>query len=55
MPGLGYWFAERQQQGVWGLLLAIAWASVFSVGVLAARLWYLRPAAIPQLTQPSPP
>lgn len=55
MPALGYWFAERQQQGVWGLLLAIAWASVFSVGVLAARLWYLRPAAVPQLAQPSPP
>jgi MATE family multidrug resistance protein len=39
MPGLGYWFAELQGHGVWGLLLAIAWASVFSVGVLVARLW----------------
>jgi len=45
MPGLGYLFGEVQGHGVWGLLLAVAWASVFSVGVLAARMWHLRPAA----------
>ena len=44
MPGLGYLFAELQGKGVWGLLLAIAWASVFSVAVLAARMWHLGPA-----------
>lgn len=49
MPGLGYLFAEVQGRGVFGLLLAIAWASVFSVGVLAARMWHLRPA------RPRPP
>jgi MATE family multidrug resistance protein len=44
MPGLGYFFAEVQGKGVLGLLLAVAWASVFSVSVLVARMWHLRPA-----------
>ena len=52
MPGLGYWFGELQGRGVLGLLLAIAWASVFSVGVLAARMWHLRPADPRMLSQP---
>jgi MATE family multidrug resistance protein len=43
MPGLGYLFAELQGQGVFGLLLAILLSSVFSVGVLVARMWHLRP------------
>ena len=47
MPGFGYWLAEVQGRGVTGLLLAIAGASVFSVGVLAARLWQLRPRVEP--------
>lgn len=41
MPGLGYLFAELQGHGVRGLMLAVAWASVFSVAVLAARLWWV--------------
>jgi MATE family multidrug resistance protein len=48
MPGLGYLFAELQGLGVQGLMLAIFWASVFSLGVLAARLWWLsRTRALP--------
>jgi len=41
MPALGFLLAEAQQLGVRGLLLAIFWASVFSVGVLVTRLWQL--------------
>jgi multidrug resistance protein, MATE family len=41
MPGLGYLFAELQGHGVRGLVLAILWSSVFSVAVLALRLWWL--------------
>jgi MATE family, multidrug efflux pump len=37
MPVLGYWLAERQGQGVAGLLLAIAWSSLLSAGVLIGR------------------
>jgi MATE family multidrug resistance protein len=47
MPGLGYLFGELQGRGVFGLLLAIAWSSLFSVSVLVARMWHLRPAALP--------
>jgi multidrug resistance protein, MATE family len=47
MPGLGYAFAELQGMGVRGLLLAIAWSSVFSVSVLAARMWRLTPSRLP--------
>jgi MATE family multidrug resistance protein len=41
MPGVGYVLAELQGLGVRGLMLAVFWASVFSVGVLASRLWWL--------------
>jgi MATE family multidrug resistance protein len=41
MPVLGLTFSEAQGLGVRGLMLAIACASVVSVGVLAARLWFL--------------
>jgi MATE family multidrug resistance protein len=45
MPGLGLFLGEYQQLGVRGLIYAIFWSSVFSFGVLAARLWRLtRPA-----------
>jgi len=41
MPVLGVTFSEAQGLGVRGLMLAIAVASVLSVGVLMARLWFL--------------
>jgi MATE family multidrug resistance protein len=41
MPALGYWLAERAQQGVAGLLRAILAASVLSAGVLTLRLVWL--------------
>jgi MATE family multidrug resistance protein len=41
MPVLGLMFSEHQGLGVRGLMLAIVWASVLSVGVLACRLWFL--------------
>jgi MATE family multidrug resistance protein len=41
MPGLAVLLVEVHKLGVRGLMQAIAWASVFSVGVLAARLWRL--------------
>lgn len=41
MPVLAYYLAERAQQGVAGLLHAILWASVLSVGVLTLRLIWL--------------
>ncbi|HEY6726311.1 MAG TPA: MATE family efflux transporter [Polyangiaceae bacterium] len=47
MPLLGFILAERQAQGVRGLLLAILGASVLSCGVLSARTWMLR-SALPQ-------
>ncbi|HET8938337.1 MAG TPA: MATE family efflux transporter [Polyangiales bacterium] len=48
MPGLGYVLAELQGLGVRGLMLAVFWASIFSVGVLASRLWWLtRARALP--------
>jgi multidrug resistance protein, MATE family len=37
MPGIAYVLAERMGQGVAGLLAAIFWSSVLSVGILAAR------------------
>jgi MATE family multidrug resistance protein len=46
MPPLGWWLAEHGGRGVGGLIEAIAWASLVSVSVLAARLWFLaRPTA----------
>ncbi|MGE0830979.1 MAG: MATE family efflux transporter [Hyphomonadaceae bacterium] len=42
MPALAFWLAEMQGMGVAGLMLAIFWSSVVSVGVLLARLWALR-------------
>lgn len=41
MPALALWLAEMQGKGVAGLLYAIFWASVLSVGVLIARYWLL--------------
>jgi MATE family multidrug resistance protein len=41
MPPLGFFLAERGGQGVSGLMAAIFWASVLSVGVLSARMWLL--------------
>jgi MATE family multidrug resistance protein len=48
MPGLGLLLAEVRGLGVLGLLHAILWASVLSVGVLAYRLYVLtrRTAAV---------
>lgn len=48
MPVLGYWLAEHQGMEVAGLLIAIFWASVASVGVLLLRWWMLarRPAPV---------
>jgi MATE family multidrug resistance protein len=37
MPVLGYWLAEHLRMEVTGLLIAIFWSSVASVGVLLAR------------------
>jgi len=47
MPVIGYWLAEREGMGVAGLLFAIFWSSVLSVGILVARWWALsaRPPA----------
>lgn len=44
MPLLGFTLAEREAQGVSGLLLAILGASVLSCGILSARTWMLRRA-----------
>lgn len=41
MPVLGLTFSERRGLGVRGLLMAIVWASVLSVSVLACRLWFI--------------
>ncbi|GAM99073.1 multidrug and toxin extrusion (MATE) family efflux pump YdhE/NorM [alpha proteobacterium U9-1i] len=41
MPVLGFFFAERLEMGVVGLLFAIFWASVASAGVLILRWWVL--------------
>ena len=42
MPVLAFIWAEKQGQGVAGLMLAILTASVLSCGVLSARIWMLR-------------
>ncbi len=41
MPLIGYWLAEHEGMGVAGLLFAIFWSSVLSVGILLARWWAL--------------
>ena len=41
MPVLGFALAEASGGGVAGLMYAILWSSVLSVGVLCARLWWL--------------
>lgn len=46
MPALAFWLAEIQGGGVGGLIWAIFWASVLSVGVLMGRLWFLRGRAL---------
>ena len=47
MPVLGYWLAEHQNMGVVGLLFAIFWASVVSVGILIARWWAIAKTPAP--------
>jgi MATE family multidrug resistance protein len=41
MPPLGFVLAELNGMGVAGLMHAILWASVLSMGVLCVRLWWL--------------
>jgi MATE family multidrug resistance protein len=47
MPPLAFWLGEMLGRGVGGLLEAIMWASVLSVGVLIARLAWLTRATGP--------
>jgi MATE family multidrug resistance protein len=51
MPVIGFWLGERQGHGVAGLLAAVLSASALSVGVLTARLGWLKkspqPVSIP--------
>lgn len=54
MPGLGLLFAEVRGLGVTGLLYAILWASVVSVGILAMRLRTLTRREAAQLWDPPP-
>jgi multidrug resistance protein, MATE family len=56
MPGLGLLLAEVRALGVLGLLHAILWASVLSVGVLAYRLFVLtrRTSAASDVHVPQP-
>ncbi|HEX6241015.1 MAG TPA: MATE family efflux transporter, partial [Polyangiales bacterium] len=42
MPFVGFWLGERQGQGVAGLLAAVLISSALSVGVLTARLGWLK-------------
>ncbi|MGE0044481.1 MAG: MATE family efflux transporter, partial [Hyphomonadaceae bacterium] len=48
MPPLAFYLGETLQMGVAGLMLAIFWASVLSVGILTLRMWWIaRRGALP--------